>query len=67
MKLVPNEKYPGTFEWQKRGQRVADITLYKDGLVEFTGGSIDIAVEGIGRKGMQVVINGLTFVPLPRE
>ena len=59
MKLVERPNNPGTFDWMQGKKIVASITLYDEGLVEFSGGELVVGIERIGRKDQQVAIGDM--------
>lgn len=68
MKLVPdwkNDDETQTFRWMNGEDQVAIITIYKDGLVEFSSEENTIAIENIGTKDESVDVGNVTLVANP--
>lgn len=68
MKLVPRDhaqlSSSRTFDWVIGKKKVATVTIYADGLIEFSGkGHPSIAIEGIAGKAPGIVIDqvAMTF------
>jgi ArsR family metal-binding transcriptional regulator len=63
MKLVPREGYEKTFDWIKGKKIVATITLYDEGLIEFSDkvGNREVAIESLGTKNTTVIVQKRTM------
>lgn len=63
MKLVPREGYPGTLDWIKGKKIVATITLYDEGLIEFSDkvGNKEVTIESLGTKNATVTVQRRTL------
>jgi len=69
MKLISNHNWTGsddqTFSWEKDGVIVASITLYPNGLVEFSG-DMEVGIENVGKEHKEQVTVGQLEIHNPR-
>lgn len=58
---IPPTKYAGkTFEWTRNGKKIASITLYDDGIVNFRGRrDYSLFIEKVGTKEQQIFLGTL--------
>jgi len=61
MKIVADPNYPGMYRWIKGKNDVARITLYPEGLVEFSSAVGDVTIENVGTRHEQVCVGNCTI------